>query len=195
MKFNRIKGQSGFTLIELLVGLAILTLLAVTVAGAFDGSRSRAQALISAMAEVGNANIRLKNDTGCYVKRADALTMFDKGQAAANNFCNRDFTKTWNGPYLTKLATNPTNGNIKMDNISSDTEVSLPMPEAGGSGKRYFTSAKNLPNDVVKRALQECNSDMTEGATSTMFDTRKCRGTYSGTEGTGVFEVVYDETR
>jgi prepilin-type N-terminal cleavage/methylation domain-containing protein len=194
MKFNRIKGQSGFTLIELLVGLAILTLLAVTVSGAFDGSRSRAQALVSAMAEVGNANIRLKNDTGCYVNRPDGLTMPVVGKAAASNYCARDFTKTWNGPYLNKLAI-AANGSVKMDNISSDVEVSLGKGlGSGGAGNRYFTHAINLPSDVVKRALQECNNDTTESVADSEFDTKKCRGT-SGTGGDGVFDMVYDETR
>lgn len=190
MNKYRNKGQAGFTLIELLVGLAILTLLAVTVSGAFDGSRSRAQALISAMAEVGNANVRLKNDTGCYVNRPDALTTAAIGKVATSNYCNRDFTKTWNGPYLNKLAINATNGNVKMDNISSDTEVSM-LQENGGAGKRYFSHAINLPADVVKRALQECNSDVVESVAATEFDTKKCRGDSA----TGVFDMVYDETR
>lgn len=194
MKQIRNKGQAGFTLIELLVGLAILTLLAVTVSGAFDGSRSRAQALVSAMAEVGNANVRLKNDTGCYVNRPDALTTAATGRLASSNYCSRDFTKTWNGPYLNKLAIDATTGAIKMDNISSDVQVSLGQ-ENGGTGKRYFTHAINLPNDVVKRALIECNNDTAESTAVTEFDTKKCRGLTSATDGQAVFDMVYDETR
>lgn len=195
MKFTRIKGQSGFTLIELLVGLAILTLLAVTVSGAFDGSRSRAQALVSAMAEVGSANVRLKNDTGCYVNMPAALTTAALGKAAANNYCKRDFDKTWNGPYLNKLAINATSGSIKMDNISSNTEVTLEQ-ENGGTGKRYFTRATKLPNDVVKRALQECNNDPKEDLGAIEFDTKKCRGlTDAATDDNATFDMVYDETR
>ena len=195
MNKYRNKGQAGFTLIELLVGLAILTLLAVSVSGAFDGSRSRAQAMVAAMAEVGNANIRLKNDTGCYVNRPDALTTATIGKAATSNYCNRNFNTTWNGPYLNKLAINATNGSVKMDNISSNTEVSLNQ-ENGGTGKRYFTRAINLPNDVVKRALTECNNDPAESLAATEFDTKKCRGqTDATTDGSATFDMVYDETR
>lgn len=194
MKQYRNKGQSGFTLIELLVGLAILTLLAVTVSGAFDGSRSRAQALVSAMSEIGNANIRLKNDTGCYVNRPDALTTAATGYLAASNYCARDFTKTWNGPYLNKLAIDTTTGSVKMDNISSNVMVSLNQ-EAGGTGKRYFTRAINLPNDVVKRALVECNNDPAESLAATEFNTKKCRGLTTATDGSATFDMVFDETR
>ena len=191
---HRIKHQSGFTLIELLVGLAILTILAVTVSGAFDGSRSRAQALVSAMSEIGGANIRLKNDTGCYIKRPDALTNGTTGKATTSNYCSKDLSSTWNGPYLSKFSSDASTGAVKLDNVSSTVLVSLEQ-ESGGVGKHYYTHAINLPSDVVKQALQECNKDATEGLLTTDFDNKKCRGSSGATDGTGIFDMIYDETR
>lgn len=194
MKNLRLKNQSGFTLVELLVALVILTILAVTVTGAFDGSRSRAQAMVNAMAEIGNANIRLKNDTGCYTNRPDALYNQAVGVLPASNYCNRDFTSTWNGPYLSKFTATEA-GSARLDKVSANVEVAL-VQEAGGMGRRYLTRATNLPNDVVKQALQECNNDVTESGDSAYFDNHKCRGQTDGaTDGNGVFEMVYDETR
>lgn len=194
MKNYRIKQQSGFTLVELLVALVILTILAVTVTGAFDGSKSRAQALVSNMKEFGNANIRLKNDTGCYVNRPDALYNMAVGQAATSNYCNKDFTSTWNGPYVSKFTADAATGNANIDKIASGAQVAF-LQEAGGMGTRYVTRATGLPNDIVKNALQECNADVTESTAATYFDNHQCRGTASGADGSAVFEMVYDETR
>jgi prepilin-type N-terminal cleavage/methylation domain-containing protein len=195
MKKYHNKGQAGFTLIELLVGLAILTLLAVSVSGAFDGSRSRAQALVSAMSEVGNANIRFKADTGCYALHPEMLTSDATAADATTNTCNKNLTTSWNGPYLSKVSLDTTNHVIKFDKISSGVGVSLPVPEAGGIGKRYYVRAINLPNDVVKRALQECNNDPVESLAAVEFNTKKCRGLTTATDGDGEFHMVYDETK
>lgn len=193
MNKYRIKRQSGFTLIELLVGLAILTLLAVAVSGAFDGSRSRAQALVSSMSEIGSANVRLKNDTGCYINRPDALSKQAVGQAATSNYCSKDLTSTWNGPYLNKFSSNAA-GDVMLDNVASGVLVSFGQ-EAGGIGKHYYSHAANLPNDVVLQALQECNKSVVQSIAPTAFDNNKCRGTAAGADGTAVFDMIYDETR
>ncbi|WP_337232540.1 type II secretion system protein, partial [Vibrio cholerae] len=74
-----LKGQRGFSLLELVVALTLLAVISGGIMMAFDGSRSRAQALISSMSELGNAQLRLKNDTGCFVNMPVAL--FDRTAA------------------------------------------------------------------------------------------------------------------
>ncbi len=120
MKHNR---NRGFTLIELLVGLAILSVLALLAVTAFDGARSKAQALIGLMKQVGDANIMLKNDTGCYVKRPDALFNKEAAATAGYNFCGRSFGKTWYGPYLGLQEVNASNGNIRAEKIGAGVEI------------------------------------------------------------------------
>ena len=188
-KFNN--KHEGFTLIELLVALGILTILALLGLTAFDGSRSKAQALISFEKQMGDANIMLKNDTGCYVKTPKALIDFTEGPAAANNFCNKDFGSSWTQPYMAKFPVD-TNGDAKTDKIAAGSIVGIGV-EAGGTGnsggKLYFIKATGLPADVVKQALNECNgSNADQAAFSTAA---KCRGIAD----TGTFDMAFDETR
>jgi prepilin-type N-terminal cleavage/methylation domain-containing protein len=185
--------QGGFSLIELLVGLALLTLLAVAISGAFDGSRSRAQSLLSMMSELGSAQARQKNDTGCYVNRPDALYDGSQGQAAASNYCSRTQTKTWNGPYVSRF-TADASGQVVADKVAEGVLVSF-QKEDGGMGTRYFIRAATVPVDVARQFLQECNNAATELTGTSAFATNKCRLQTAISGPTVGVEMLYDETR
>ena len=188
---NHLRKSQGFTLIEMLVALAIITILALLASNAFDGSRSKAQAMISLGKQVGNANIQLKTDTGCYVNSPKALFDTTAAQTASNNYCNKTFGNTWSRPYLAQYSVDGS-GNITADKISAGVLVSLNR-EAGGLGQRYFVRFSNVPMDIIKQALVECNnSDATQGS----FNNNSCRTTATLTGTTpGDFEMLYDVTR
>lgn len=194
-RITRSAAQRGFSLIELLVGLALLTLLAVAISGAFDGSRSRAQSLLSMMSELGSAQARQKNDTGCYVNIPTALFNKTDGIAQANNYCNRAQTNTWNGPYVSRF-TEDGSKNIKADKVAEGVVVSFGR-ETGGIGKRYYIRATNVPADVARQFLQECNNGINESTmqASGAFDTFKCRASGLGTGETATVDMIFDETR
>lgn len=188
--------QGGFSLIELLVGLALLTLLAVAISGAFDGSRSRAQALLSMMSELGSAQAREKNDTGCYLNKPLALFDATTGKDPANNYCARSQANTWNGPYVTRF-TADNGGNVVADKVAEGVVVSFPAPEAGGMGKRYFITATGVPEDIARQTLQECNNkvDLATMQVPAAFNTYKCRSVGIGNGPLAQIDMIYDETR
>ena len=194
------QGQSGFTLIEILVALALITLLAVGISLSFDGSRSKAQALLNNMQELASANVRLKNDMGCYVtKPAGLLTAAGAG---SNNGCGITGTpSSWNGPYIGVVALNGTD--VEMNKVAQGvtitfTSTTVPVLAtaannpyvAGGSGTNYGVEADNVPADIVNQAVQECNGTSNLGNGLAGF---KCDGVVTGT--TGSFFVLYDQTR
>lgn len=189
------KKNRGFSLLELLVALALLALLAAAIAISFNGARSKAQVLLATMSELGGANIRLKTDTGCYVNRPEALYSQAAAATAANNYCNRNFSQTWSGPYVSRFIVD-TNGDARMDKVSSDVLISFGL-QTGGIGRRYFTRSENVPTDVLREALQECNGGIDETAMSgnNAFNTYKCRIDLPSGAQVGALEMLYDETR
>jgi len=183
--------QAGFSLIELLVALVIITILATAISAAFDGTHSRAQALVVQMTEVGNANIRLKNDTGCYVSMPEAL--YDPASAAApsNNYCGSTFGMVWNGPYVNRF-TPDASGNATVPKVSANAVLSYGQTPSPTGGVIYYVHANLVPNDIVKQAMQTCND--TDDMTVT-FATSKCMGALSTSGLNGTFDMQYDETR
>ncbi|MBC8738472.1 type II secretion system protein [Paraburkholderia sp. UCT31] len=180
--------QGGFTLMEIVIALALLSIMAALIGMKFDSSRAKAQALVTAMGELGNANERQKVDTGCFVNLPFALYDTTSAQNSANNYCARTYGSQWNGPYVTRF-TADASGNATVDTVTANAVLSFGQ-EPGGPGTRYFVHATNIPDDVIKQAVQECNGS--EDLTVT-FDTAKCRASPGGT--TGTFDLLYDETR
>lgn len=185
--------QRGFTLIEILVALAILAVIALLASNAFDGSRTKAQAMIGLAKQVGDGNIQLKTDTGCYVNRPAALFDPVEAQKPANNYCNRTFGGTWARPYLAQYTTNA-NGELVVDKIASEVTVAF-KTLADGSRKRYFVQVGNVPKDILKQALVECNGGDFDGQKGD-FAKNRCR-TESDltTDDPGTFDMLFDTTR
>lgn len=185
--------SSGFTLIEMLVALAILSLLALLASNAFDGSRTKAQAMIALGKQVGDANLQLKIDTGCYVNNPKALFDIDAGRTAANNYCNREFKNTWARPYLAQYTLAADGRKLLVDKISADVTVDFgrEVGGMGGNGKRYFVRFENIPGDVLKQALLECNNTDEHNGD---FNTNRCRTPDKDAE-TGTFDILFDTTR
>lgn len=183
--------QKGFTLIEILVALAILSMIAMLAANAFDGSRTKAQAMLALGKQIGDANIQLKNDTGCFVNKPQAL--FDETAAAqaANNYCNRSFGRTWARPYLGQYSVDAA-GAIKADKISAEVTASLQRLNEG-TRTVYFIRFGNVPKDIMKQALLECNNTDESGGD---FRANRCRTESDlGTDEPGTFDMMYATTR
>lgn len=184
----RKSAQAGFTLLEILVALALITLLAVGISLTFDGSRSRAQALISTMTELSSANIRLKNDTGCYVR--DVSYLLDSAGAECEWPTVRPIGRTWNGPYVAPFASE--NGRVIIDKVADGARVGFNRVQSG-RWYQYVVEAIGVPDDVIQQALLECNGAAADGAPANMgtgrFENFKC------TSRDGVFQMLFDTTR
>lgn len=186
------KSKAGFTLIEMLVALAILSLLAMLASSAFDGSRSKAQAMVNLARQVADANIQLKTDTGCYANVPKALFDPTAAQETTNNYCGRVFGNTWARPYLAQYPVD-VDGNLVADKIGAGVKVSL-VREAGGMGQRYIVSFSDVPMDVIKQALIECNNTDEDGGDLSKDRCRALNYDKAGT-GVGTFEMQYDTSR
>jgi general secretion pathway protein G len=201
MKFLRkrlLRLQKGFSMVELLIAIAILGIIMALATNSFDGAKTKATVMLNIAKDLGDANIQLKLDTGCYVSTAQAL--FDSTSAAdtQQNYCKRSFGNTWARAYIAKYPVDA-NGAIVIDKIGAGVTASFPAtPEAGGIGRRYYVHFANVPVDVIRQGLMECNSNSTANTTLSQgnFNTDKCRTTanLSG-EDPGDFDMVFDETR
>lgn len=178
-----------------MVALAILTVLALLASGSFDGSRSKAQTMISLARQVGDANIQLKTDTGCFVSVPHALFDPEAAQVPGNNYCQRTFGNAWARSYLAQYPVNE-DGELVIDKISSGVTVNFTR-ETVGSGtamrKRYLVNFNNVPTDVLRQALVECNNtDENNGN----LDRDRCRVTGDVAGDTpGTFTLMYDTAR
>lgn len=195
-----IRNQSGFSLIELLIALGLLTLLAVGLQSAFDGSRSRAQALIDQMSTLGDAAARFQNDTGCFPLNVPVLFTQTLAATATTNTCNKSVATTWNGPYLQPTTVGAVSSQIAIDKVTDGAQLGI-SSAVGGIGRRYIAVASGLTADVAIQFLQECNgvSSTTAGQTGVTPATvsYKCGSAStitSGATNVSVFRIIA-ETR
>jgi prepilin-type N-terminal cleavage/methylation domain-containing protein len=183
--------QRGFTLIEILVALAILSIIALLASNAFDGSRSKAQAMIGLARQVADGNLQLKTDTGCYVNRPQALFDADVAALPANNYCGRTFGQTWSRQYLAQYNVN-TLGELVVDKIAAEVTVGFAVETVSGK-KRYYVHLEKVPVDIIKQGLIECNND---GESKGDFATNRCRTSVDVSAATeGDFDMLYDSSR
>lgn len=182
------KQQAGFTLLEMVIAISILAIMLSAVVFSYDGSKSRAQVLVTAMEEYSAAAERIKTDTSCYPKSLAAL--FDRSQAvgAALSYCGADLSKQWNGPYVkpvsSRAASSVSNADgdvILLGQLSPDLTVRIARAQGTYSGSavgtwKWFIIADNVPQEIVTQAVIICNGSddsMNSGsAGSTVF--RKC---------------------
>lgn len=214
MKLKRVY-EKGFTLIEMVIALVIVGLLASLVIFSYDGSKSKAQALVALMEEYGGAMQRIKADGSCYPKKMTGL--FDLGEAtgAAGSFCGADLSKQWNGPYV-KPANATALGSIKLGNIAPEAELSITRTESTYNGSatptyKWYIVAYNIPSEITTQALLQCNGSDSANAGGGAAST-KCSSdqtTLASTVGTSVqgsavtalggelhtFDLMFDETR
>lgn len=174
------RSQGGFTLLELALVVIVLGILIFALVPKEDPDKAKAVAMLRAMDTIGAGSTRLRAEAGCYPTRPDAL--FNRAQAATST-CGIDLQPRWRGPYM---GDGPVNGagDVMAPNISATAAYSL-RTAAGGAGTQYFVRASNVPNTVIKRALEECNG--TQAAVG------RCTGVQGG-GGSGTFDAKYDET-
>jgi hypothetical protein len=127
------------------------------------------------------------------VSKPSALFDPDAAQDKENNYCKREFKNTWARPYLAQYTVN-TEGDLVVDKIAAGVTVGLGTEAtAAGGRKRFFAHLSNVPMDIIRQALIECNNtDETQGDLAK----NRCRtsGDLAGTEPAD-FDMLYDTTR
>lgn len=193
-KMLKPNAQRGFSLIEILVALAILAVISLLASNAFDGSRTKAQTMINLARQLGDANIRLKNDTGCYVNAPIALFDETAAQDSTKNYCGRTFKGTWANPYFDQAPVD-SDGNLLVDKISAEVLASYGQETAASGKNLYFVKMANVPLDILKQAMVECNGGDFSDAMATDFSATRCRAITVSGESFGAFEMLYATTR
>lgn len=174
------RSQGGFTLLELTFVVIVLGILIYALVPKEDPDKARAVAMLRAMDTIGAGATRLRAEAGCTPTRPDALFVMAQAQTST---CGIDLRPRWRGPYM---GTSPVNGSgdVMAPNISASASYSF-RQAAGGAGVQYFVRASNVPNNVITRALEECNGTATAVG--------RCSGIPGG-GGSGTFDALYDET-
>lgn len=191
---RRIPGrrQGGFTMIELAFVIAIISIMAAAYLFTDSGARGKAVTMLSTMTESGNALMRLKSDTGCHTQRIDGL--FNRSvNTAANTFCGNDLQSQWRGPYTKQFGTDASN-RMTIDKIVASGTIEV-RRDAAGLGRQYYLRANNVPNDLIRQFLAECNGVALDAAVPSTFAGNKCRGALgSASTETGTADLMFDET-
>lgn len=185
----------GFTLIEMLVALAILSLIVAIGMAAFDGAKSKAQALVSLSKQMADANIMFKEDVGCFAQQPAALFDQTVANTTSATFCGKPAGDQWTHQYMARQEAD-TNKNVYFRKISDQTIISL-VRDNIATGKRYSVSVSNVPADILKNAMAECNGklDVTAMEGATALGTYKCAGIGLAGDVPGTFLMQYAETR
>lgn len=168
--------------------MCIISATAFFVTRSLGDPQSKADAMLSIGKQIGDANIQLHNDTGCFASKPAVL--FDKATAsiAANNFCNRPLDGSWKGPYMAPFPIK-SDGNLVANDISAEVTAALPNSINMNGRKKFFIRFNNVPKGVLKQALIECNGDI-ENQGDFQFD--RCRTTVNLADDLpGDFEIVY----
>ncbi|WP_297388914.1 prepilin-type N-terminal cleavage/methylation domain-containing protein [Acidiferrobacter sp.] len=149
------KEQGGFTLIEIIVALAIIVILGTVLFFHFNMSKSKGQALITAMQGIGSAATRFNTDTSCMPTNTGEL--FNRNLAGTNNYCGIDVASSWNGPYMADRPLDA-NNNVLLTSIGPST--SLKIVEGAflndGNTTQYAVEANNVPNAIADQAYVAC---------------------------------------
>lgn len=206
---KRIKKQLGFTLLEMVIAISILSVIAAAVVLSYDGSKSRAQVLVSAMDEYGGAQQRLKADTSCYSKSLAALFNLSDASGAANSFCGADLSKQWNGPYAKPVAIDALAvKRLMLGQIAPELTLTINRVASTYVGStvptyKWYITAEGVPSEIFSQAMLACNGvDDVATAAAATATTRKCVETdnvgavaVGSAGGLRIISLMFDETR
>lgn len=177
--------EGGFSLVEMGVVLGILVALTVIYMYTFNPDKSNGKVLFTTMTKVGSALVAMKQDTSCYPATTNALFV---RTAAANSQCGIDLTSQWQGPYYPSASTDAA-GNITLPKVSPAVTLTIGQGNnLNGTGNtvQWFVQANNVPNEVIRFAVDACNGSNTNNG--------KCIGNPGGgAAGTGTFRYIFDE--
>ena len=155
MRHSHRPQEEGFTLIEIIVALAILVILGTVLFFHFNMSKSKGQALVTAMQGIASAATRFNTDTSCMPTNTGEL--FNQNLAGTNNYCGIDVASSWNGPYMADR-TLDANSNVLLTSIAPAT--SLKVVEGAflndGNSTQYAVEANNVPNAIATQAYRAC---------------------------------------
>lgn len=153
--------QGGFTLIEIIVALAIIVTLGTVLFFHFNMSKSKGEALITAMQGIGSAATRFNTDTSCMPNNTGEL--FNRNLAGTNNYCGIDVSSSWNGPYMADRPLDA-NNNVLLTSIAPAT--SLKIVEGAflndGNTTQYAVEANNVPNAIANQAYKACGGSQSQ---------------------------------
>ena len=176
--------QGGFTLVETIVAVAITVIMGTALFFHFNMSKSKGEALLTAMQGIGSAATRFNTDTSCMPTNTGEL--FNRTLAGTNNYCGIDVSSSWNGPYMVDRPLDA-NNNVLMTTIGPATSLKIVEGAflSDGNSTQYAVEANNVPNAIADQAYTACG-----GAQS------QCVVASANSAGQGMtsIEYVFDES-
>ena len=156
--------QQGFTLTDTVIALSLIALASTTTVNMYDSSNTKAEVLITKMADVTAGLLRAKADLSCYPLRLDGLIT---PAMAVNTFCGILGAESWHGSYISSGTTiNGSNGHLMLDNISPGLELYIDKRTVG-TKIEWLLKTENLTPALLKNILLKCN-------TSTEYTSSRC---------------------
>lgn len=182
---SRQNEEGGWTLVELAIVLTILIALASLYVTSYDPAKTNGKLLYTQLSSLGSSMLHMKTDTSCYPLTTNAL--FVKA-AAANSQCGIDMTSQWQGPYHAATSVDAA-GDITLPKISPNVTITIGQGSnlnGDGNTVQWYLQANNVPNDVIKNAMDACNGTGTANG--------QCVGSPgAGATGTGTVQYIFDE--